>query len=104
MPSPRKKDYSSIASDVVEEYKKIRNVLTVARQFHISPYTAKTILEEANIAIGRSGKVNHHWKKAPLSKDSCRYCHKYSKVTSISGYCLCHRRTVAARNVEPCFV
>lgn len=104
MTAPRKKDYSGVAPAVVEYYIKERNVLVVARHFNMSPYTVKNILDEANIKTGRSGKVNHHWKKAPLPKDCCRYCHKYSKVTTISGYCLRHKRTVAARNVEICFV
>ncbi len=104
MVSPRKKDYSQIAPSVVEAYKKIRNTTKVARLFNMSPYTIKSILEEAKVQVGPRGTVNHHWKKTPLPEGCCAYCHKYSKVNSISGWCFTHRRSVAARNVEPCFV
>lgn len=104
MPAPRKKDYTEVSPAVIEAYKKIRNVTKVARLFSISPYTVKHILDNADIQTGPAGTTNHHWKKAPLPQKCCAKCHKYSRTTTISGWCFTHRRCVAGRNIEPCFV
>ena len=104
MVAPMKKDYSQVTPSVVEAYKTIRNVTKVARLFNMSPATARRILDEAKVQVGRSGVQNsQRRKRGAYDKASCFYCHKYSRTTPITGWCLKHRRSVAARNIESCF-
>lgn len=103
MVAPRKKDYSDIAPDVIRDYTETRNILKVARKYRISPVTARRILDENNVSPGATGVHNSKRKKEPFDPDSCHFCHKYSRVTTVSGFCLKHRRTVSGYSIEACF-
>jgi len=103
MVGPKKKDYSSVKPDVIMEYKASKNILRVARMFKMSPNTVRRILGENNVFVGSTGVRNCGRKKEAFNKESCAFCHKYSRCTPLTGYCMKHRRTVAAHNIEPCF-
>lgn len=103
MVAPVKKDYSSIAPAVTEAYNRIKNVTKVARLFNMSPVTCRRILDEHKVQVGRSGVHNSKRQKRTFEPDSCHFCHKYSRTTNITGWCILHRRSVAGRNQEPCF-
>lgn len=98
-----KKDYSQVAPGIIQAYGQIRNVTKVARLFNMSPVTAKRILDEHKVQVGRSGKQNCGRRAVSFAEDSCRYCHKFSACGPNMGYCLKHRRSVAGRNIEACF-
>lgn len=97
---PKKRNYSHLSKDVIEAYSKQKNILTVSRQFHISPNTTKKILDENGIEVShRRGRE----ARPKISDECCFFCRAYSRTSPCDGYCLTHHRQVERHNVEPCF-
>lgn len=94
-------NFSDIADDVVKSYLESRSSTKVSKLFHITPSTVLSLCRKAGVVIVKKGKGRRTAKD--FSKDSCRYCRAYSRISDCQGWCLTHRRTVNAADVEMCF-
>ena len=96
-----KRDYSDIADQVVEAYKRLRNIADVARLFHLGTATVSSICKDAGVLPKRK-PVGRPTEK-PDDDDTCYFCRAYSRTGVLDGWCLTHRRMTRAKAKEHCF-
>lgn len=103
------RDYSDIANDVVEAYKRLHNVQLVCEVFHISTKTVSMLCRQAGVDLqyrGKKGSKIGRKKRSsiPDQKDKpCAYCRAYSRTGDLHGWCMTHRRSVRADYIESCY-
>ena len=98
---PRQKtNYDDITPVIISDYKTLHNILTVAKRHHLSVKAVRTILNKSGINTSRHVKAS---AKVGYPPGSCGLCGSYSPCRIAHGYCLTHRRSVSASQIEACF-
>jgi len=99
-----KVDKSKIRDGVVSAYRELKSIRKVSKEFSVYPAIVSTILHEEGLLPERSEKLKEKVvNQTKPEPDACYYCRHFSRTSSVSGYCLTHRRSVRAKSKEHCF-